>query len=353
MSIPRTVSQYRSTVQNLRRQYEAAGGDAKNLSAFVGFCEGTFPSLMPATIRFYARSLEWHFSSLKVSPDEQLRQLHCRFVNLKFTTSARKQLELPKRTSSIPSKHCSLKKFEQILAAVSESHSQYGHLAQTWLVGGLLLGIRPCEWPSMEIDVEAREATVVNAKQQDGQRAFPGRRTIRLVNWSQDQISVLCDAIFLHNHLTQHLCLQGRTPDNAAKLICDGVRECIRKACRSLKDPSIRVSLYSLRHQCISNLRRGSWPLNIAVVMGHRVEATHRKHYGRVQTAQRPLAIIQASQKDIDTVQEIQKSRAKQRAWARRDAEFHALEAERRITTFSQQQLSPVVEEPTGDELEF
>lgn len=354
MSALTTITKYRSVVQNLRRQYAEDDGDDSNLAAFVAFCEGTFPSLLPATIRFYARALEWHFEPLKESPDASLRQLHHRFVNLKFTTSARRQLLLSERTSAVPSKHCSIKKFERVLSAVADSHSVYALLAQVWLVGGLLLGLRPCEWPSLRVDEGNSEAVVDNAKQYDGERAFPGSRTIRLVNWSHDQISVLHDAIFLHKYLTRILCARGHSTEKAANLIYSGVRGCIRKACRSLNDSAVRVSLYSLRHQCIANHRRGSWALSIAVVMGHRVETTHQKYYGRIQTAERALAGIQASKHDIETVLKIQEARLeKKKAWARRDAAFHAREIERQSTTFSHKQLSLEVEEQTNDELQF
>lgn len=180
-----------------------------------------------------------------------------------------------KRTSGSKLKRFPLKDYRQIMVYLDENPNAWGPDLQRWLAASLLTGLRPREWGQASMTRRGDEdaLVVVNAKATN-QRAHGPTRTILLGGLTDDERELI------REHLDRSTLFSkaGEFPrfyHGCAAVLSRTVR-------RLWPRRKEHVTLYSARHQFTADAKAsGLLPEEIAALMGHAVDTTATKHYGK------------------------------------------------------------------------
>lgn len=167
-----------------------------------------------------------------------------------------------------------VKRYDAWLAA--NPHLKWSQLARSWLLAGLITGLRPIEWADAEmLEVDGEPALrVVNAKQTQG-RAHGYDRILLLGSLGIEYLAALERHIDLVQRAVR-ACSGYEHMYNALRLfVHHTVRRCWTRRAQY-------PTLYSLRHQFSANLKSAGYSrAEIAALMGHGSDATAGFHYGK------------------------------------------------------------------------
>lgn len=159
---------------------------------------------------------------------------------------------------------------------VNNAHLKWSTLVRSWLVAGLITGLRPIEWLDAEVlDVDDEQGLrVINAKQTHG-RAHGYDRILLLGHISLKLRVAIEHHIFLVQQAVQNVGDHVKFYAAISSFVTYTVRCCWA---RRAKYPT----LYSLRHQCSANLKKAGYSkAEIAAIMGHATDATAGSHYAK------------------------------------------------------------------------
>lgn len=180
-----------------------------------------------------------------------------------------------KRTSGSKLKRFPLKDYRQIMAYLDDHPNPWAEDLQRWLAASLLTGLRPREWGQAVLKKKGDELAlvVINAKATNN-RAHGPTRTILLGGLTDDE----------RNLIKEHL-------DRATLFAKAGQFPRFYHGCAAVLSRTVRrmwpkrnehVTLYSARHQFTADAKAsGLLPEEIAALMGHAVDTTATKHYGK------------------------------------------------------------------------
>ncbi len=189
------------------------------------------------------------------------------------------------RTSSRKRKGIPQRDFEALVARLSnpKQNSDYAKRTAIWLVAAAATGVRPCEWRTAQLNEDATQLIVQNAKATNG-RANGASRTI--VIRAEDSQSIQA-----HLASMDELLARGYTFAHIHQ--CCSIA--LNRACKALwgKDPTKRYALYSARHQFAANAKATTSQQEVARLLGHRSIRTARRHYApRRSIDQRGAAVM-------------------------------------------------------------
>lgn len=179
------------------------------------------------------------------------------------------------RTSGAKLKRFPIRDYRQLLQALRDHPNVWSADLQRWLGASLLTGLRPREWGQAKLGVREGEPAliVVNAKATN-QRAHGPTRTVLLGGLTDDERSL----IRMHVERATLFAKAGQFPQfyhGCAAVLARTVRRLWPKR-------KEHVTLYSARHQFSADAKAsGLLPEELAALMGHAVDTTAAKHYGK------------------------------------------------------------------------
>lgn len=199
--------------------------------------------------------------------------------------------KMPKKTSAAKEKKFPKNDFDKVLSTLKYfSRSKFAPSLADWLVAGISTGLRPIEWATTELEIKnegdgQREAWlyVLNAKSTNG-RANGVVRTLDLSNFSDETLRAV-----------------QRMSETGNEWFLDGSFDSMKSQCSQLlysvseklfKGRNKIYSLYSLRHQFMSNAKTYHKPEAVAALAGHGVDNTASENYGKKRSSWGPDEIV-------------------------------------------------------------
>lgn len=204
------------------------------------------------------------------------------------------------KTSGTKLKRLNQRDFQRITEYLRENKGKWNTPLLDWMVSATLTGLRPQEWADAKLDkIDGEIALVVkNAKSTNG-RAHGFSRTLLLGALSVDEIDTL------RRHVERASQFAGVEQFDE---LYHGCSHTLHYVCRKLWPRRTKhVTLYSCRHQFSANAKASGFERDeIAAMMGHAVDDTAIRHYGK-KSAGDELVRVRAHKDDVDKV--IQKQR--------------------------------------------
>jgi len=180
---------------------------------------------------------------------------------------------------------------------------RYGVATLVWLLSGIWTGLRPSEWKSAQLVLNANniELLVINGKNTNG-RSHGEQRIIHLTKMSEIELEIL------REHLANIQSIEDK--DIEFDDIYKQCRNCLYRANKKLWPKRKKyISLYSSRHQFSADAKRsGLNQVAIAALMGHASIETAGIHYGRRSSGGRFFR-VSADQNNIDRVEQLNSHR--------------------------------------------
>ena len=201
-----------------------------------------------------------------------------------------------RNTSGRKMRHLPDKELAEILAALQSTRGQYNTLLGLWLSANRLLGLRPIEWDTAELDLVEKKLTVRNAKNTNG-RALGEKRILLLQDLSSQNMELV--AFFWK-------ALQEAKAEKEFSEIYQSCRMRLFNVARDLWPGRTRFpTLYSSRHQLSADLKAaGCDTREIAAIFGHATDETAESHYGMKTHGKSRGGRVTAPQEKIDEVRE-------------------------------------------------
>ena len=180
------------------------------------------------------------------------------------------------RSTTSDKKHKSFppKCLEAILAHLAASRSQYSEPLSAFLQAAVLTGLRPTEWfgAHIQTDDEGTKLYAINAKQTN-KRSNGYYRSLDLNNFNDRDTSMIRNWLEIVNDLPSKKSFEELITSMSAVL---------RRVNLSVWPKSeLRYTLYSGRHQASANWKNYYSPAEVAAMLGHAIDDTAVKHYGR------------------------------------------------------------------------
>lgn len=191
---------------------------------------------------------------------------------------------------------------EAILAHLATSHSQYSPPLSVFLQAAVLTGLRPTEWfgAHIQTDDEGTKLYVINAKQTN-KRANGYHRSLNLNEFNEKNTSIIRTWIGVVNDLPSKKSFDDLITSMSAVL---------RRVNLTLWPKSeLRYTLYSGRHQASANWKTHYRPAEVAALLGHAIDDTAVKHYGRASRGTNMLLPNTALALPIPSPAEVQRVR--------------------------------------------
>lgn len=223
--------------------------------------------LKPASFRQYRAALRLGLSERwGAEADESILRL----TSLSPSDGRRSVRTSGRKMKSVPPARLKI-----LVATLLRSGSSYGRATAVWLVAGVIVGLRPCEWPEAKL-AQTQDGMVLhirNAKTTN-YRGNGKLRTLDLSALPPEAVGVVAD----HLQQVQEAFKKGRWSAFRA-----GCAKELQKANRTLWPRAVkRITLYSTRHQFAANSKAAELDLaTIAALMGHASAETASTHYGR------------------------------------------------------------------------
>lgn len=210
-------------------------------------------------------------------------------------------LAVTKRTSGSKMKRFPLKDFLKIVKVLEENPNRWSRDLIDWLNAGLLTGLRPMEWSQSQY-IEGKDGAdillVKNAKATNN-RAHGPTRSIILDGLSDEERGII------KTHL-----------ERATLFVNSGQYKNFYMGCASVLSRTARaiwpkrkehLTLYSVRHQFSADAKAsGLLPEELAALMGHAVDITAAKHYGK-KTAGYEMIRVRPDPEEVAKVKSVLK----------------------------------------------
>jgi integrase len=305
MKTDKTVAEYRiRATQLIKNAGQALGSDRPTMHEVAAWLVDKQPSLSRATWRQYRSALLCFFDDQASESASTLADKENAIALLKSTPSSRCRRR-GVHTSAKKQKKISEADLKKLIVYFGDNAGiPHGVATFFWLVSGIWTGLRPLEWESAQLIVNAagdHELHVMNAKNTNKRSHGPGR-IVHLSNVEEQELKVI----------QLHLANVASARDKGMEFeqYYRQCRGCLYKANRKLwpRRPK-NICLYSARHQFAADAKKsGLSKTAIAALMGHASQETAATHYGR-RTAGRGGFRVTADQADVARVQELHAKR--------------------------------------------
>lgn len=261
--------------------------DARQLVAWM---EEQRPNIYKESWRLYKSALICY---LEVHSDESEEVLSAiDYLRLLGSEECRRTTD---KTSASKLKRFPWKDFQKITDYLRNKEGKWHLPLLDWIISASLTGLRPQEWVNSKIGLIEGEVMlfVKNAKHTNG-RAHGESRTLLLGALAKEEVEVI------RRHIDRvkkwHAMEQYDT-------LYDGCALTLNYICRKLWPRRQQyVTLYSCRHQFTANAKASGFSTEeIAAMMGHAVDTTATKHYGK-KTAGNELLRVRALESDVEKV---------------------------------------------------
>lgn len=202
-----------------------------------------------------------------------------------------------RKTSGAKLKRFPYNDYRKLLRALDEHPSPWSADLKRWLAAGLLTGLRPREWGQAKMIIRDGEPAllVTNAKATN-QRAHGPTRTILLGGLTDEERGLIKKHVERASLFVKTGQFQNRFYQGCAAVLARTARKIWRKR------ETGYVTLYSARHQFSADAKAsGLLPEELAALMGHAVDTTATKHYGK-KTAGLEMIRVRPDPKEVAKV---------------------------------------------------
>ncbi len=208
-----------------------------------------------------------------------------------------------KKTSGSKLKRFPNKDYRQLMRELDQHPNPWSADLKRWLSAGLLTGLRPREWGQAKMTMRDGEPAllVTNAKATN-QRAHGPTRTIMLGGLTNEERALIKDHVDRATLFAKAGQFQNRFYQGCAAVLARTVRRLWPKR------ETGHVTLYSARHQFSADAKAtGLLPEELAALMGHAVDTTATKHYGK-KTAGLDMIRVRPDPKEVAKVRSVLKA---------------------------------------------
>jgi hypothetical protein len=209
-----------------------------------------------------------------------------------------------RKTSGSKLKKFPNKDYKKLMQALDDHPSPWSMDLKRWLTAGLLTGLRPREWGQAKMIMRDGEPAllVTNAKATN-QRAHGPTRTIMLGGLYDQEREIIKQHVERATQFAKVGQFQNRFYQGCAATLAKTARRIWRKR------EAGYVTLYSARHQFSADAKAsGLLPEELAALMGHAVDTTATKHYGK-KTAGIEMLRVRPDPKEVAKVRSVLKAR--------------------------------------------
>lgn len=303
-----TVSIYLKRAKNLakraKKELELGADDPLDARQFAAWLADLKPSLSKASWRQYKSAA---ICFLERFDEEEALQA----VDFLREIDSGGCVKDSTKTSSSKLKRFPWRDFQKLTDHLRSHNGKWHVPLLDWLVSASLTGLRPQEWVGAEISQLAGEAALVvkNAKGTNGRSHGP-TRTLLLGALAKEEI----ETIARHIERARQWAGMDQFDD-----FYEGCALTLYYVSRKLWPRRQKhITLYSCRHQFTANAKASGFSTaEVAAMMGHRVDTTATRHYGK-KAAGHELLRVRALQDDVDRVeQKFEKTLSGQRAKAK------------------------------------
>lgn len=289
-----TVSVYLKRAKNLaKRAREELGltpSDPLDARQFVAWLVDLKPSLSKPSWRQY--------KSASICYLERFNQAEA-FQAIDFLRDIDSAgcVQKTEKTSGSKLKRFPWRDFQKITDHLRSKPGKWHRPLLDWIVSGCLTGLRPQEWLHAELGTAEGEPALIvrNAKSTNG-RAHGPTRTLLLSALAQEEIETI------RSHIQRAKTWAGMDQFDDFYEGCALTLYYVNRKLWPRRQK--HVTLYSCRHQFTANAKASGFSTaEIAAMMGHRVDTTATRHYGK-KAAGNELLRVRALQSDVDRVEQ-------------------------------------------------
>lgn len=289
-----TVAVYIKRAKNLakraKEELQIPPGEKLDVRQFVAWLETLRPTLSKSSWRQYKSSVICFLERI----DEEAAIQAVDYLREIDTETCVKNTE---KTSGSKLKRFSWRDFQKLTDHLRTKPGKWHKPLLDWLICGCLTGLRPQEWIDANLMEIAGEKALVtkNAKSTNGRSHGP-TRTLMLAALSSDEIQTL------RNHIERVKTWAGMNQFDDFYAGCSLTLYYISRKLWPRRQK--HVTLYSCRHQFAANAKASGFSTaEIAAMMGHRVDTTATKHYGK-KVAGNELLRVRALDSDVERVEQ-------------------------------------------------
>lgn len=281
-----------------------------NITLFIDWLASRRPEILPKTWRQYKNAVAFTLEE-KGYADEAgvLRALTSDGCKPKSSNNQ-------KQTSSLKKKHVTQTEEDTITNYFMgrKEVSDWARPCVSFFKAGLLVGLRPSEWPTVKLFVEGPDETfpaypvlrVENGKATNG-RAHGKYRHLILDSLSVDEMRWIRLAITYSRDDSTHGLMMPKGKAKDFEEYYEGLRKEFARAIIKLypkKEP--RISLYSCRHQFSANIKFAKYSLaEVAALMGHATDDTASAHYGRKRYGQSKKGLPRPINEEVQRIKAV------------------------------------------------
>lgn len=291
---PETVSIYLRRAKNLIRraaqELSLNAGETLDARQFAAWLIDLRPALAPTSWRQYKSAAICFLEQC----DDAAALDALDFLREQDSSTCAKDTQ---KTSSTKLKRFPWRDFQKLTDYLRENPGKWHRPLLDWIVSASLTGLRPQEWLNAELAEIAGETALLvkNAKNTNG-RAHGATRTLLLGALASEEVDTL------RRHLER---IKTWAAMDQFQDFYSGCALTLHYLSRKLWPRRQKhVTLYSCRHQFTANAKASGFSTaEIAAMMGHAVDTTATRHYGR-KAAGHELLRVRAPQTEIDRVRQ-------------------------------------------------
>lgn len=285
-----TASSYADRYRSIRRRYSKQLGYVVENEELVEMMIRDRPSLAMRTWRVYKAAV-LHALSKDPGPNhraiERLASISSKGLPVRSARGAGRKLK------SIPA-HIAREIAFNLSAcrALGDRERKYSAATANVLLATIRTGLRPSEWAGSALTKagdasgEVLVLSVQNAKR-NAVRANGAVREMTLVDWSQEELDVLQNAL---QEFRDNPMITARFVRNINRELKRSLDELVRLG--RIHERYARITLYSARHQFAADAKSADLPYReVAALLGHKSQKTASWHYAPKRAGSGSVAV--------------------------------------------------------------
>lgn len=301
--LPATETSYRQRMKTLiaqcRKMLTIPSHEVLDYRQFVGWLIVQKPHWSRPTWRQYKAAVVFSLEQELLLRRDAIAEEALERLRLEDVSGC---LAKTRRTSGSKLKRFPLNDYKRITRQLREYPSPWSEDVQRWLAAAMLTGLRPREWgQTTYIDDEHEPRLLVQNAKNTNLRAHGPTRTILIKGLDQSERELIKE------HIERAHQWSGAGQFTSFYQGCAATLS--RLSRRLWPGRKQHVSLYSARHQFSADAKAsGLTPEEIAALMGHAVDITATRHYGK-KTAGTELVRVSPDPKEVARIRSVFQAR--------------------------------------------
>lgn len=239
------------------------------------YCKEKAHNYSPSAWRYYRSAFNFYANN-EFNHDRISKEKLTKIKDILASTKSGQKTYIPKRTSANKAKSLNEKDIKALLEKLVSSNNKWSTAVGLWIQAGIIAGLRPIEWSTVEInrDQKGKMFLVVKNAKNTNNRSHGENRTIDLSFLNSEEEKLI------DNHIRV---AKGFYENGLWKKYYEGCSNLLRIVTRKLWPKRTKYpTLYTFRHQFSANIKASGYtPEEVAALMGHASDQTAQEHYGK------------------------------------------------------------------------